>query len=114
MKKRGVLVALTNPVEGREDEYNDWYNRIHLADLMKVPGVTGARRYRVVDSQHVDNGQPWKYCAVYDLEVEDIASVADELRRLRGPDGKGTPDMYISPALKDERLSWFFEEIHAV
>jgi hypothetical protein len=26
--KNYVVLALTNPVEGREDEYNKWYNEV--------------------------------------------------------------------------------------
>ena len=113
MKKRGVLIALTNPVDGHEAEYNDWYNTVHLADLMKMPGVVGARRYRLANGQHVAAGTPWKYLATYDLECEDLNSVAQELKSRRGPTGKGTPEMAISPALADVREAWFFEEIFA-
>ncbi len=35
------LIALTNPLEGRDDEFNDWYTNVHLADVLKLPGVTG-------------------------------------------------------------------------
>jgi len=111
MKKKGVLVALTNPVEGREKEYNDWYDNTHLVDVAKIPGIVGARRYRLAPGQHVAAGTPWQYCAVYDLESEDLSSIAQELKRRRGPTGKGTPEMAISPALKEERLAWFYEEI---
>ncbi|HEY0106106.1 MAG TPA: hypothetical protein VGB91_08490 [Rhizomicrobium sp.] len=113
MKKRGILVALTNPIEGREAEYNDWYDNVHVPDLLKIPGVVGARRFRVLPRQHRSAPIPWQYCATYELEVDDFAAVADELERLRGPTGKGTADMAISPALADERLAWFFEEILA-
>ena len=30
------LVVLTNPVEGREDEYNEWYSGRHLEDVLAV------------------------------------------------------------------------------
>lgn len=112
MKKRGVLVAFTNAAEGREDEYNEWYNKTHLVDVLKIPGIVGATRYRIAEGQHVPGGTPWKYLATYDLECEDLNSVAQELKRRRGATGKGTPEMEISPALKDERLAWFYEEIY--
>jgi hypothetical protein len=111
MKKRGILVALTNPVAGREDEYNDWYDNVHLVDVLKIDGIVSARRFRVAESQHRAAPALWKYCATYELETDDISAVAKELGRLRGPDGKGTPDMVISSALAEERLAWFFEEI---
>ena len=112
MKKRGVLIALTNPVEGREDEFNEWYNKTHLPEVCKIPGITGAKRYRLAGGQHVPGEKPWRYAATYDIEVEDMNTVADELKRRRGPTGKGTPEMNISPALAEERVAWFFEDIY--
>jgi hypothetical protein len=37
-----VFVVLTNPVEGKEDTYNDWYTNVHLGDVLKVPGIVAA------------------------------------------------------------------------
>jgi hypothetical protein len=28
-----VFVVLTNPVEGEEDTYNDWYTNVHLIGI---------------------------------------------------------------------------------
>ena len=30
------LIVMTQPVEGREQEYNDWYQGMHLPDLVSV------------------------------------------------------------------------------
>jgi hypothetical protein len=27
------FLVFTNPVEGREDEYNEWYDNVHLGDV---------------------------------------------------------------------------------
>src|SRR3546814_7682746 len=45
--KEYVYVVRSNPVTGREDEYNRWYSERHLADVMAVPGFVSARRYRI-------------------------------------------------------------------
>lgn len=111
MKKRGVLIALTNAVEGREDEFNEWYNTTHLREVCNIPGIVGAKRYRLAGSQAASTQKSWKYAATYDIEVDDMSAVAEELKRRRGPAGKGTPEMNISPALAEERLAWIFEDI---
>jgi hypothetical protein len=41
---RYVFAIHSNPVEGREQEYNDWYSNRHLDDLLACAGVTAARR----------------------------------------------------------------------
>ena len=40
------LVVLTNPVAGREDEYNDWYSNRHLGDVIAIPGIVAAQRFK--------------------------------------------------------------------
>ena len=50
------LIVLTNPVDGREDEYNDWYTNVHLDDVLKVPGVVAAQRFRRSNHQR-DQGR---------------------------------------------------------
>ena len=57
-----VWIVQTAPVEGREDEYNDWYDHVHLADVAAIPGVESARRFEVLDG----SGKP-SYFAIYEL-----------------------------------------------
>ena len=51
--------------EGVEEEFNDWYNSIHLPYHEKIPGCIRGRRYTAT------RGQP-KYLTVYELERDDI------------------------------------------
>ena len=48
---KSIVLAWTNPVDEASDkEFNAWYSGTHVPQVMAhVPGVTGARRYRVVD-----------------------------------------------------------------
>ena len=48
---RSVFLAWTNPIDDASDkEFNAWYSGTHVPQVIThVPGVTGARRYRVVD-----------------------------------------------------------------
>jgi len=43
---RHVFAVLTNPVEGREAEFNAWYDR-HLHDILRLPGLVSAQRFRL-------------------------------------------------------------------
>lgn len=67
------LLVLSNPVAGREEEYNAWYNDIHLADVVAVPGIVSARRFRSLDESQ------WKYTAIYSLECDDPTQVMEEV-----------------------------------
>lgn len=42
-----VIVVSSRPAAGREEEYNDWYNNQHLADVLAQPGFKTARRYKI-------------------------------------------------------------------
>jgi hypothetical protein len=72
------LVIMSNPVPDREDDYNDWYQNIHLGQLMTLPGFKSAQRFRRVRS--LVEGDTHPYLAVYELETDDIDSVLDGLR----------------------------------
>ncbi len=45
------LIALTGFVEGREQDYNDWYTWVHLRDVMRLSlSVNAAQRFRALDA----------------------------------------------------------------
>jgi hypothetical protein len=58
-----------------EGAYNDWYDNVHLADVLKLAGYTAARRYKPVPNpQGVDStgGIDWTYLALYEVEADDL------------------------------------------
>jgi hypothetical protein len=63
------LIALTKPLEGREDAYNEWYQNTHLQQLTAIPGVVSAQRYQQVVKLVGENSNP--YLAIYDIECDD-------------------------------------------
>ncbi len=52
----------------KESEYNDWYNNIHLPDVLETPGYVRATRYENTDASE---GQA-KFHAIYEVETDDI------------------------------------------
>jgi hypothetical protein len=81
---RYVFVVHSNPVEGREDEYNDWYSNRHLDDLRAIPGVVAANRLVLADQQVREPPFPYKYLALYEIETDDLKAVVDELTSRAG------------------------------
>jgi len=59
----------TDAVEGREDEYNAWYNDIHLPEVLDVPGFIAAKRFRVLPAP--DRPASHRYLAIYEIESDD-------------------------------------------
>ena len=100
------LFALTNPTDGRDEEFNDWYTNVHLTDVLKLPGVVAAQRYRLGDVQHRPGPFEWKYMAIYEIEIDDIATTLTALKAASGTDA-----MPLSPALSTYRMVWIYEPI---
>ncbi|MFC1920634.1 DUF4286 family protein [Chloroflexota bacterium] len=64
-----VLEVGTNCLDAaREEEFNDWYDNIHLPDVLETPGFTGAVRY--VNTAAAEGEA--KFIALYHIETEDI------------------------------------------
>jgi hypothetical protein len=59
-----ITVWLDVPAE-RDEEFNDWYNLEHLAQVVALPGFVRARRYKVEDA-------PLRYLAWYETSDETI------------------------------------------
>lgn len=84
MKKYKLLV-LTNCTPGSDAEFNRWYSEVHIPDVLKVPGFTGAIRARL--SPPSDEGTPaHRYCAIYDFESDDPAATLEGLSARAGTD----------------------------
>lgn len=104
--KRYNLIAMTNPKEGQDEAFNAWYDDVHIGDVFKLPGVVGAQRYRLSDSQYRDEEMEWKYMAVYEIETDDIQATFDALRAASGTDA-----MPLTDAISPDRMVWIYEQI---
>ena len=41
------LIVLTEPVAGRDDDFNDWYTWVHIRDVMRMsPVVIAVQRFK--------------------------------------------------------------------
>lgn len=100
------FLVLANPVEGREDAFNDWYTNVHLPDVMRIPGVVAAQRYRLTEDQRPGGVHPYRYLAIYECETDDVRSVIDAFTAR-----SGTDLMRSSDAMDGNRLASFFELI---
>lgn len=68
-----VMVVETNCADkAKEAEFNEWYNKTHLPDVLKTPGFTRATRYENINPSE---GEP-KFLAIYEIETDDIDALA--------------------------------------
>jgi hypothetical protein len=74
---RGLLAVWVDIPAALEADFNDWYDREHLAERAGIPGFRNARRYIAEESQP-------KYHALY--ETDSLAVFASpEYQRYLGP-----------------------------
>jgi len=58
----------------READFHEWYNTVHLPDMLETPGIIRAARYEAVDPKEGEA----RFLAVYEIETDDI----DELMKV--------------------------------
>ena len=75
---RYKLVALSNAAEGRDEDYNQWYQNQHMPDVLSVPGFISCERLVCLgEGAH-------RYLAIYEIETDDIESVLAEFAKRPG------------------------------
>jgi hypothetical protein len=108
-----VLMADVDPAID-EDEFNEWYFRVHIPERLSCPGFLTARRFRSV-------GASPRYLAVYELESEDALHTAEYLALplsprkvdLAAPDGEQTARMLTAfQNVSRHVFTEIFEEAH--
>ena len=105
---RYLFVVNSNPAEGREQEYNDWYSNRHLADLLALPGVVATRRFVLNDVQLSAAPQLFKYLALYEIETDDLQDFIGQLLSR-----SGTESMPISTALSRTTSAILWKELNS-
>jgi hypothetical protein len=96
---RIAYLVFTQPVAGQDAEFNRWYDEQHLGDLLRVPGVVGARRFRLASDQA---GAPGPYLAIYEIESDDVQRTLAEIEARAG-----TTAMPLTDALDMDRVGAF-------
>jgi hypothetical protein len=61
----------------REKEFNDWYENMHLPDMLEVPGMIKATRW---ENALPKPGQSRRYLAMYELETDNIEAFDAKVR----------------------------------
>ena len=102
MNNRYLVVVLTEPTEGKEAEFNDYYENTHLDEVITSAGYDSAQRFKLVNE--VGEPCPLPYLAVYEAEGESGDEVLQRLNDSRS-------ERQQSDALnKRTGRAWVFEE----
>jgi hypothetical protein len=95
---RGILLVLSNPVTPeQEDDFNRWYDEVHLPEILQRTGFTSAHRYELSPDQLAGRGGAegvearlgYRYAAIYEVEGGDIRAAAASLSAVTKDLGQG-------------------------
>lgn len=110
MSDRFIQVVFSNPAEGQDAEFNEWYDNVHIPELLRIPGMVSARRYALHEAklyQAPGGAVPeHRYMTIYEMEgdVDDImAKIVESV-------GKGEVHMSDSLDLPSSRLSFWTQQ----
>ena len=76
---KGIFLALANPTSDDVDgDFNQWYDDVHMREVLALPGVKSARRFKLAATQIMpgDDAAGRRYLALYEVEVDDWADFA--------------------------------------
>ena len=77
--ERWLLTVESNAVDpSREKELNEWYDSIHVPDILETPGFVRAVRY---ENTNPSDGQG-KFVAMYEIETDDLAGTMAQFTEL--------------------------------
>ena len=70
------MTVRSNPVAGREDEYNEWYDRYQMPQIVETPTFIAGQRYKLapIDLPAYPGYQQAKhrYMVVYEIETDRL------------------------------------------
>lgn len=93
-----LLLVTSRALEGRDDEYNRWYDTTHVVDVLGVPGFKACQRY--VKADPGQSGVP-VYVAAYEVETDDPAKLLETLYA-------ATPNMQLTDSIDMESVKFEF------
>ena len=73
---RYVQVVTTQAHPGAEQQFNDWYDTVHIPEVLRLDGVMAAQRFVIANPEQ---GDIPRYLAIYELETDDLDKTLLEL-----------------------------------
>ncbi len=81
MSDNGLFLVFSNPVEGRDGEFNEWYDTVHAPEVLAIPGILSAQRFDLEEPDGADAAPPapsHRYLTVYEVDG-DVGKIMSSL-----------------------------------
>ena len=76
-----LCLVLTEPVPGKEAQFDDYYENLHLDEVLTSTGWKSAQRFVLKDQ--VGRECPLSYLALYEVDADDPADVIRTMNETR-------------------------------
>jgi hypothetical protein len=64
-----LYVVFGNPPSPEQDgEFNEWYEGTHIPEVLQVPGIISAQRYKVSPLDGAPGAPKFSYLTIYEVE----------------------------------------------
>jgi hypothetical protein len=101
------FLVLSNPTEGDDEAFNDWYTNQHNTDVIdQVPGVLSIQRFRLSGPQRRPPPHAYRYLCIYRVERARGDEVFAKLQSL-----SGTAAMPVSETFAEDHLALVYEPV---
>lgn len=99
-----IFVVQTNAVQGRDREYNDWLDAVHLPDALAVDGFSAVQRFKLSETQRpAAQPYPYRYLTIYEMDGPPDVALAAQAAAI--------PHMQLTSAMADLRMLHVFDAI---
>ena len=65
-EEKNYLVVFAAPVPGKEAAFQQWYDEVHVPDILGLPGYSAAQRFEFAASHAGE--PPQRFLAIYEVE----------------------------------------------
>lgn len=107
---RSLLLVHSNPAQGHEAEFDEWFVQHHLADVVALEGFRAGTFLRKADFQRNSAGlaHPFRNLAVYELDDPPDTGVQalDAASRLGA--------LRLNPSLASHRLTVVYDVVSRI
>lgn len=78
-----LLLAMTNPLPGRDDAFNEWYDNVAYPTYKSLPGLVPLGRFKAVDVPKMfpfQMDKMFEYLSLYYFETDDPEAFLETLK----------------------------------
>jgi hypothetical protein len=99
-----VLLVQSSTKEGRDAEYEAWYDAHHLSDMCAIPGVSNGRRLVSTPVAFPEAGK--RHLGIFDVETDDLGAFMAEMNRIRVSGQQSSTDSLDRESI----VLWIYED----